>query len=81
MKYTQSHAGGELSVTTKFLGQRLECGDIAADDCSCTIEAIVIPATPIPDLKAFIATLDAMACIGLAVVGALSQIYFNAGDQ
>ncbi|MCU0895470.1 MAG: hypothetical protein MUD06_14360 [Rhodospirillales bacterium] len=61
----------------ELLSERLQGDNITLDDCSRTIEAVVVPAPAVADLEPFVSLLDPMAGIGLAVVRLAGLIDFD----
>ncbi|MEC9264975.1 MAG: hypothetical protein VX464_02910 [Pseudomonadota bacterium] len=55
--------------------------DVATDNVRRAFEAVVVPAPPVANLEALIATLDAVPGVGLAVVSLLGYVYLGADAQ
>ncbi len=63
-----------LSGLFKLGAKRVERSKVTLHDHTGTGEAVVVPASPVPHLKALVSAFDPMTGIGLAVVGFASLI-------
>ncbi len=59
----------------------LKCGHVAADNGRRAFKAVVIPAAAAANLEAFVATLNAVPGVAVAVVGALGYIHLGADHK
>jgi hypothetical protein len=62
-------------------GKLLKFGYIKINNCIGALQTIVVPASPVTDFEALVATLDAVSGVALAVVSSLGHVHVDAGDK
>ena len=68
-------------IRIKRSHQSFKRSDVATDNGRRAFEAVVVPAPPVANFEALVATLDAVPHVGLAVVSFLGYVYLGADAQ